>query len=69
MATTEMTLNEIRSKGFGALLRELGPDGYVRFIQQFAVGQDDFTARRQASIQGMTAVDVRRMVGSSPNQR
>jgi hypothetical protein len=46
MGTTEMTLNEIRARGRAALLRELGPVGYVRFIQQFEAGSGDYTAER-----------------------
>jgi hypothetical protein len=42
--TTEMTLNEIRAKGLAALARELGPTGYVRFLQQFEAGSGDYTA-------------------------
>ena len=39
MTTTYLTLNEIRTIGFEALLRELGPAGTIRFIQQYETGR------------------------------
>lgn len=59
MPATEMTLNEIRAKGYSALVRELGPVGYVRFIQQFAVGVGDFTAERREWTDSLTVEQVR----------
>ena len=47
MATQEITLNEIRQRGFAVLARELGPVGYVRFLQQFALGSGNYTMERQ----------------------
>lgn len=54
MRTTKMTLNEIRAKGCAALVRELGPVGYVRFIQQFYVGQGDYTKERRQWLGSLT---------------
>ena len=47
MTTTYLTLSEIRAIGFEALLRELGPAGTVRFIQQYETGRGDFTHDRR----------------------
>ena len=43
MTSTYLTLNEIRAIGFEALLRELGPAGTIRFIQQYETGRGDYT--------------------------
>ena len=59
MTVSPMTLNEIRERGFAALARELGPEGYVLFLQQFVVGSGDFTAERQETTGRMTLPEVR----------
>jgi len=41
-----MTLEEIREAGLKALLRELGPVGMVRFLQQFETGRGDYSVER-----------------------
>jgi len=47
MKTEEpMTLEEIREAGLKALLRELGPVGMVRFLQQFETGKGDYSVER-----------------------
>ena len=46
MSTTEMTLSEIRRRGSEALVKELGPSGYLRFITQFDRGEGDYTRDR-----------------------
>jgi len=47
MKTNRLTLNEIRTIGFEALLRELGPAGTIRFIQQYETGRGDYTRDRR----------------------
>ena len=47
MTTTYRTLSEIRTIGFKALLRELGPAGTIRFIQQYETGRGDYTRDRR----------------------
>jgi hypothetical protein len=46
MIPSMMPLEEIRRAGLEALLRELGPEGMVRFLQQFQPGSGDYTAER-----------------------
>lgn len=46
MTTAYLTLYEIRTVGFEALLRELGPAGAIRFIQQYETGHGDYTRDR-----------------------
>ncbi len=41
-----LSLYEIRTLGFEALLRELGPAGAIRFIQQYETGHGDYTRDR-----------------------
>lgn len=48
MSTQPKTLEEIRRTGLDCLLRELGPIGMVRFLQQFETGRGDYTSERHA---------------------
>ena len=48
MSTQPKTLEEIRRTGLECLLRELGPVGMVRFLQQFETGKGDYTTERHA---------------------
>jgi hypothetical protein len=50
MTTESMTLYQIRVVGFEALIRELGPAGAIRFIQQYETGQGDYTRNRKKSM-------------------
>ncbi len=47
MTTQNLTLYEIRTIGFDALIRELGPAGAIRFIQQYESGHGDYTRDRK----------------------
>jgi len=47
MKTETLSLYEIRTIGFEALIRELGPAGAIRFIQQYETGQGDYTRDRK----------------------
>jgi hypothetical protein len=47
MKTENLTLYEIRTIGFEVLLRELGPAGAIRFIQQYERGQGDYSHDRK----------------------
>jgi len=46
MDTGIMTPEEIRKQGIKALERHLGPDGMIRFLQQFDRGTGDYTKER-----------------------
>jgi hypothetical protein len=41
MTRENLTHYEIRTIGFDALIRELGPAGAIRFIQQYKAGHGD----------------------------
>ena len=56
MTVSRLTTNEIRSRGRRALIRELGPHGYVEFLRQYVPGRGDFTAERQA-LSGALSID------------
>jgi hypothetical protein len=47
MKTGTLSLYEIRTLGFEALLRELGPAGAIRFMQQYETGRGDYTRDRK----------------------
>jgi len=46
MNTQHLTLHQIRTIGMEALLRELGPVGMIRFMQQYDTGSGDYTRER-----------------------
>jgi hypothetical protein len=50
MNTPMMTLEQIRETGLAALMEKLGPDGMIRFLQQFETGTGDYTAERHQRI-------------------
>ena len=45
-----MTPEEIRKEGIRALERHLGPDGMIRFLQQFDRGTGDYTKERHTRL-------------------
>jgi hypothetical protein len=47
MKAASLSLYEIRVIGFEILIRELGPAGAIRFIQQYETGQGDYTRDRR----------------------
>jgi len=51
--TSKMTLEQIRKAGMEALIRELGPVGMIRFLQQFDMGSGDYTKERHKIFEGM----------------
>ena len=59
MKSQGMTPAEIQAKGCAALSRELGPVGYVRFMQQFVQGRGDYTKERRAWLDKLTLDDIR----------
>ena len=46
MTTVETPSAEIVERGYRALLRELGPAGFIQFLQHFEKGSGDYTADR-----------------------
>ena len=56
--TETMTPEEIRVRGLEALNRELGPAGLIRFLQQFEIGQGDYSKERQALLANCTVDEL-----------
>lgn len=48
MTTLDMPTAELLDRGYRALLQELGPAGFIRFVQHFRSGTGDYTAERHA---------------------
>ncbi len=46
MASNELTPIQLRERGYAALLRELGPVDFIRFMQQFGPGHGDHAQDR-----------------------
>ncbi|HSI34729.1 MAG: hypothetical protein ACAI43_08645 [Phycisphaerae bacterium] len=57
--TTTPTADEIRQRGHAALLRELGPVGYARFLRQLSNGHGDYTAERREWVGSVDLTDLR----------
>ena len=53
----DMTLSSIRLRGHQALFAELGPVGFIRFMQQF-VGRGDYTKERERWIDQIDLSDL-----------
>jgi len=48
----------VRKAGMSALKKELGAVGTAYFMRQFSSGQGDYTAERDALLQGITMDDI-----------
>ena len=67
--TDSMTLNEIQQAGLAALSRELGPIGFVRFLQMFERGQGDYTQERAGWLEEQSIDDIVRRIQQKRNQQ
>jgi len=45
------TLDEIRVRGFAALVRSLGPADAIRFVRSYSHGIRDYTRERRISLE------------------
>ena len=61
-----MTSEEIRQAGLEALIRELGPAGMIRFLQQFETGHGDYSTERHG---WLDKIDVKTLVERIHQQR
>ncbi|KXK15561.1 MAG: hypothetical protein UZ14_CFX002000582 [Chloroflexi bacterium OLB14] len=62
MNTQMMTPQQIRVAGLEALTRELGLVGMIRFMQQFEMGQGDYSKDRHQWLDKFTVDDIAKMV-------
>ena len=66
MEIRKASLTQIRQQGLEALTKALGPVGMVRFLQQFELGNGDYTHDREQWLQGVT---VEKAVAEIKQQR
>jgi hypothetical protein len=57
-----MTPQQIRVAGLAALARELGLVGMIRFMQQFEMGQGDYSKDRHQWLDRYSVDDIAEMV-------
>ncbi len=62
MSVMHMTLDQIKTRGYAALLKELGPAGYVRFMQQFVPGKGDYTKERHRSLDKLSLDGIKQQI-------
>ncbi|MFZ0546216.1 MAG: hypothetical protein WAM60_12295 [Candidatus Promineifilaceae bacterium] len=56
--TSKMTPRQIQEAGTAVLLRELGPAGLLRFLQQFEMGTGDYTKEHHEWLDHLTVDEV-----------
>ena len=66
MSIRTMTLEQVRLTGLKVLVRELGPVGMVRFLQQFETGWGDYSVERH---RWLGKEDVRTLAETIRQQR
>lgn len=64
MDVSEMTPVEIQRAGLAVLARELGPVGFIRFVQQYELGYGDYTVERHQWLDDLTIDEVLSLVQS-----
>ena len=69
MITESMTLNEIQQAGLAALSRELGPVGFVRFLQMFERGYGDYSRERSGWLEEQSLDDIVKRIQEKRNQQ
>jgi len=57
-----MTPQQIRVAGMAALSRELGVVGMIRFMQQFEMGQGDYSKDRHQWLDQFNVADIAKLV-------
>jgi hypothetical protein len=62
MSTADLSPTEIFARGKAALLKELGPTGYVRFLQQISGGHGDYTKEREQTVGKYRVEEIRGMM-------
>jgi hypothetical protein len=69
MITESMTLNEIQQAGLTALSRELGPVGFVRFLQMFERGYGDYSQERSGWLEEQSLDDIVKRIQEKRDQQ
>lgn len=60
--TAELTPIQLRDRAYKALLRELGPVDFIRFLQQFESGQGDYTRERAQWLDRLSADQINQVI-------
>lgn len=60
--TTQLTPVQLRNRAYQALLRELGPVDFIRFLQQFESGQGDYTRERAQWLDQLSAEQINQVI-------
>ncbi len=58
MSAQTMTTEEIQTRGWQALVADLGPVNAARFIMQNKLGKGDYTAERESIIGHLTLEQI-----------
>lgn len=53
------TLDDIRAEGLAALRERLGRAGLIRFLQQFELGEGDYTKQRREWVEKTSLDELR----------
>lgn len=56
--TQTMSLKEVEKAGLTVLARELGPVGFIRFLQLFETGAGNYTAERHEWLDGQSLEEI-----------
>ena len=56
---SRLSIEQIRNRGNAVLLRELGPVGYIRFLQDLRPGRGNYTKNRLAWTGGIDLTDFK----------
>jgi hypothetical protein len=60
MTNKPLSLPELRREGIRALLDRLGPADTIRFLQQYDLGEGDYTQERDRLIKDLTLDEILR---------
>lgn len=69
MMTESMTLNEIQQAGLAALSRELGPVGFVRFLQMFEKGYGDYSQEHSGWLEEQSIDNIAKRIQEKRRQQ
>ena len=58
MSSQTRSLSEINDLAVRMLVRELGPADAARFLNQFSVGNGDYTEERKEQFKGLTVDEI-----------
>ena len=64
-----MTLNEIQQADLATLSRELGPVGFVRFLQMFERGYGDYSQERSGWLEEQSVDDIPKRIQEKQSQQ